>query len=123
MASVHVPFIAGAGSGPLDISSATQFGGDGSLALDNIQVFQINSDYVNIFNASFESGVSYAFPGYQAAVGDQALKAGKHVHLDKPGALRHDEFKAMRIEALRRRTHRVRRRHPRGTAATVECRA
>ena len=64
-----VPFIAGAGSGSLDISSFTQGGGDGSLALDNIQVFQINSDYVNIFNASFESGVSYSFPGYQGAMG------------------------------------------------------
>ena len=32
----------------------------------------------------------------------QAIRAGKHVHLDKPGALKHDEFKAMRLEAEKR---------------------
>ncbi len=32
----------------------------------------------------------------------RALQAGKHVHLDKPGALGHVEFKAMRLEAERR---------------------
>lgn len=29
----------------------------------------------------------------------RCLKAGKHIHLDKPGALVHEEFKAMRLEA------------------------
>jgi predicted dehydrogenase len=32
----------------------------------------------------------------------QCIEAGKHVHLDKPGALNHDEFKAMRLEAEKR---------------------
>jgi predicted dehydrogenase len=30
------------------------------------------------------------------------IEAGKHVHLDKPGALKHDEFKSMRVEADKR---------------------
>lgn len=29
----------------------------------------------------------------------RCIQAGKHVHLDKPGALNHDEFKSMRLEA------------------------
>lgn len=32
----------------------------------------------------------------------RCLRAGKHVHLDKPGALEHSEFKAMRQEAEQR---------------------
>lgn len=32
----------------------------------------------------------------------RCLRAGKHVHLDKPGALDHAEFKAMRLEAEQR---------------------
>ncbi len=32
----------------------------------------------------------------------RCIQAGKHVHLDKPGALQHAEFKAMRLEAERR---------------------
>ena len=32
----------------------------------------------------------------------RALRAGKHVHLDKPGALGHAEFREMRLEAERR---------------------
>ncbi|MBE2282824.1 MAG: Gfo/Idh/MocA family oxidoreductase [Prosthecobacter sp.] len=32
----------------------------------------------------------------------RCIQAGKHVHLDKPGALKHDEFKSMRIEAEKR---------------------
>jgi predicted dehydrogenase len=32
----------------------------------------------------------------------RCLQAGKHLHLDKPGALGHDEFKAMRLEAEKR---------------------
>lgn len=32
----------------------------------------------------------------------RCIQAGKHVHLDKPGALKHDEFKAMRLEAEKR---------------------
>ena len=32
----------------------------------------------------------------------RCIQAGKHVHLDKPGALKHAEFKAMRLEAEKR---------------------
>lgn len=32
----------------------------------------------------------------------RCIQAGKHVHLDKPGALGHDEFKTMRLEAAKR---------------------
>lgn len=32
----------------------------------------------------------------------RCIQAGKHVHLDKPGALNHAEFKAMRLEAEKR---------------------
>lgn len=32
----------------------------------------------------------------------RCLQAGKHLHLDKPGALKHEEFKAMRLEAEQR---------------------
>lgn len=32
----------------------------------------------------------------------RCLQAGKHIHLDKPGALDHDDFKAMRLEAEKR---------------------
>jgi len=32
----------------------------------------------------------------------RCIEAGKHVHLDKPGALKHAEFKAMRLEAEKR---------------------
>lgn len=32
----------------------------------------------------------------------RCIEAGKHVHLDKPGALNHDEFKSMRLEAEKR---------------------
>lgn len=32
----------------------------------------------------------------------KAIQAGKHVHLDKPGAVSHDEFRAMRLEAEKR---------------------
>ncbi len=32
----------------------------------------------------------------------KVIRAGKHVHLDKPGALEHEEFKVMRLEAARR---------------------
>lgn len=32
----------------------------------------------------------------------RCIQAGKHVHLDKPGALGHDEFKTMRLEAEKR---------------------
>lgn len=32
----------------------------------------------------------------------RCIQAGKHVHLDKPGALNHDDFKAMRLEAEKR---------------------
>lgn len=32
----------------------------------------------------------------------KAIRAGKHVHLDKPGSLAHGEFKSMRLEAKQR---------------------
>lgn len=32
----------------------------------------------------------------------RCIQAGKHIHLDKPGALNHDEFKTMRLEAEKR---------------------
>lgn len=32
----------------------------------------------------------------------RCIQVGKHVHLDKPGALNHDEFKTMRLEAEKR---------------------
>ncbi len=32
----------------------------------------------------------------------RCIQAGKHIHLDKPGALLHGEFKAMRLEAEKR---------------------
>ena len=36
------------------------------------------------------------------AMAMRCIQDGKHVHLDKPGALNHDEFKAMRLEAEKR---------------------
>lgn len=45
----------------------------------------------------------------ETTLGDSAraalacLRAGKHIHLDKPGAATHSDFKAMRLEAERRR--------------------
>ena len=38
-----------------------------------------------------------------AATALKAIRAGKHVHLDKPGGLDHAEFAAMRMEAEKRR--------------------
>jgi predicted dehydrogenase len=32
----------------------------------------------------------------------RAIEAGKHIHLDKPGALKHAEFSAMRMDAAKR---------------------
>lgn len=54
-----------------------------------------------------------AAPGLQAVVVEtsledscatamKAIRAGKHIHLDKPGALDHEEFKTMRMEAATR---------------------
>lgn len=37
-----------------------------------------------------------------AAAASRAVAAGKHVHLDKPGALRHEDFRTMRMQAERR---------------------
>jgi predicted dehydrogenase len=36
------------------------------------------------------------------ATAERVIRAGKHVHLDKPGAFGHAEFRAMRLEAERR---------------------
>ena len=65
---VSAAFTAGSASGTLGISSWVLGGGDGTLAIDNIQVFQLDSNYVNILNPSFEAGVNFAFPGYQGGV-------------------------------------------------------
>jgi predicted dehydrogenase len=37
-----------------------------------------------------------------AAAAERAIAAGKHIHLDKPGALRHDEFRRLRLAAADR---------------------
>jgi predicted dehydrogenase len=37
-----------------------------------------------------------------AATAARCIAAGKHIHLDKPGAFKHDEYKMMRVEAERR---------------------
>ncbi len=37
-----------------------------------------------------------------AATAGRAIAAGKHIHLDKPGALRHEDFRTMRSAAERR---------------------
>ncbi len=37
-----------------------------------------------------------------AALAMKAIQTGKHVHLDKPGAIDHTEFKTMRLEAEKR---------------------
>lgn len=63
-----LPFVAGSATGSLNISSAVPGGGDGTIAVDAIQVFQLDSDYVNILNPSFESGTSFGFPGYTADI-------------------------------------------------------
>jgi len=39
---------------------------------------------------------------HACATAQRCLAAGKHVHLDKPGALNHAEFKAMRLDAEKR---------------------
>lgn len=36
------------------------------------------------------------------AAAQRAIASGKHIHLDKPGALKHGEFRAMRFDAERR---------------------
>lgn len=37
-----------------------------------------------------------------AATAMRCLKAGKHIHLDKPGALKHEDYKTMRLDAEKR---------------------
>lgn len=37
-----------------------------------------------------------------AATAGRAIAAGKHIHLDKPGVLRHEDFRTMRVAAERR---------------------
>lgn len=71
-----VPFIAGSASNTLSFSSSVPGGGDGALALDSIQVFQLDSDYVNILNPSFENGVSFTWPGYQSAMAGWTIAGG-----------------------------------------------
>jgi len=64
--------------------------------------------------ARFEEADLLALPGLEAvlietriegacAAALRSLRAGKHIHLDKPGGLDHGEFKAMRMEAERRK--------------------
>jgi len=55
------------------------------LALPDLQAVVVETDFADA-----------------CAVAHQAIKAGKHVHLDKPGALQHDEFKVMRMDAEKR---------------------
>ena len=68
-------------------------------------------DYTDLPRYSTEALL--ALPGLQAVTVEtevqdscafalKAIQAGKHVHLDKPGALGHAEFKAMRLEAEKR---------------------
>ncbi|HRE80980.1 MAG TPA: Gfo/Idh/MocA family oxidoreductase [Opitutaceae bacterium] len=63
--------------------------------------------------AFMEESALLATPGLQVVVVEthidescaaavRAIRAGKHVHLDKPGALQHEEFRAMRQEAAQR---------------------
>lgn len=72
-------------------------------------------------NASFYEGIPrlsepelLSLPGLQAVLIEtriesacqaamRALRAGKHIHLDKPGATEHAPFKAMRLEAEKRK--------------------
>ncbi|RYD33982.1 MAG: hypothetical protein EOP86_12045, partial [Verrucomicrobiaceae bacterium] len=61
-------FIAGAASGTLSIVNNVPNGQDGTLALDSMLLFGQSADYVNIWNPSFESGTSYAFPGYEGTI-------------------------------------------------------
>jgi predicted dehydrogenase len=37
-----------------------------------------------------------------AAAAERAIAAGKHIHLDKPGALRHDDYRRLRLAAEER---------------------
>lgn len=61
-------FIAGSSSGLLSINNTVPNGQDGTLALDSILLFGQSADHVNIWNPSFESGTSYAFPGYEGTI-------------------------------------------------------
>lgn len=74
--AISAPFTAGAASGTLAVSSWVLAGGDGSLAIDNVQLFQQNADYVNIFNPSFEAGASFAFPGYTNSIAGWSATGG-----------------------------------------------
>ncbi len=74
--AMSTPFIAGSASASLDITSWVAGGGDGSLAVDNVQVFQLDSDYVNILNPSFEAGSSFPFPGYNSSIAGWTTTGG-----------------------------------------------
>ncbi len=71
-----VGFTAGSATNTLTIASSVPGGGDGTLAIDNISVFQLDVGHVNIFNPSFESGTTYPFPGYQGQMGGWTADAG-----------------------------------------------
>ncbi len=66
--AISVPFTASAASGSLAISSWALAGLDGSLAIDNVQVYQQDADYITLLNPSFEAGASFGFPGYSDQV-------------------------------------------------------
>ena len=55
------------------------------LALLNLEAVVVETDFADA-----------------CATAHRCIKSGKHVHLDKPGALQHGEFKAMRTDAEQR---------------------
>jgi hypothetical protein len=72
-----ISFTATAASGLLNISSFASLGGDASVAFDGITMYQLDSDYVPLWNPSFEAGgVSFAFPGYMATGFSDSNMAG-----------------------------------------------
>lgn len=54
-------------------------------------------------DASVKAVVVETTLGDSARAALACLRAGKHIHLDKPGAEKHADFKAVRLEAERRR--------------------
>lgn len=54
-------------------------------------------DVADVKSVAVETGIENSCPTAR-----RCIQAGKHIHLDKPGALDHAEFKAMRMEAEKR---------------------
>lgn len=61
-------FVAGSASAVLSVVNTVPNGQDGTLTLDSMLVFGQAPGNINIWNPSFESGTSYAFPGYEGAI-------------------------------------------------------